>query len=242
MLLSFWVYGLTGRPSSGLPSFVSIDMLCGRGESTGFVSITMENSDKQRGGRPRAFDPDRALDAAMHLFWEHGYEATSLAMLREAMGLTPPQIYNAFTDKETLFRKALMRYHETEIGFALEALSAPVSTGEAMRRLLLGAAEAYSRPGKPGGCLFVSGALAASPQAQAIADELRTYRKESEAAIAARLAKGKAEGDLPQNLSVEDFARYIAGVMNGMSIQARDGASAEELRVLAQTALAALPA
>ena len=177
----------------------------------------------------------------MHLFWEHGYEATSLAMLREAMGLTPPQIYNAFADKETLFRKALMRYHETEIGFALEALSAPVSTGEAIQRLLLGAAEAYSRPGKPGGCLFVSGALATSPQAQAIADELKTYRKASEAAIAERLAKGRALGDLPEALSVEGFAKYLAGVMNGMSIQARDGASAEELRALAQTALAALP-
>ncbi|WP_246135854.1 TetR/AcrR family transcriptional regulator [Mesorhizobium intechi] len=177
----------------------------------------------------------------MHLFWQHGYEATSLAMLREAMGLTPPQIYNAFTDKETLFRKALARYHETEIGFALDALSAPVPTHDAIRRLLLGAAEAYSRPGKPGGCLFVSGALAASPQAQAIADELKGYREASEAAIAQRLAKGQAVGDLPEGFSVESFAKYIAGVMNGMSIQARDGASAEELRIMARTALAALP-
>lgn len=228
--------------SSGLLYFVSNVTLHEKDESIGFVSITMENLEKQRGGRPRAFDPDRALDAAMHLFWEHGYEATSLAMLREAMGLTPPQIYNAFTDKETLFRKALTRYHETEIGFALDALSAPVPTGEAIRRLLFGAAEAYSRPGKPGGCLFVSGALAASPQAQAIADELRTYRKASEAAIAERLAKGRVMGDLPEGFSVEGFAKYLAGVMNGMSIQARDGASSEELRALAQTALAALPA
>jgi AcrR family transcriptional regulator len=202
----------------------------------------MDKLEKSRGGRPRAFDPDRALDAAMHLFWEHGYEATSLAMLREAMGLTPPQIYNAFTDKETLFRKALTRYHETEIGFALEALSAPVSTGEAVRRLLLGAAEAYSRPGKPGGCLFVSGALASSPQAQAIADELKTYRKASEAAIAERLAKGRAMGDLPDGISVEGLAKYLTGIMNGMSIQARDGTSLEELRALAETALAVLPA
>ncbi|WP_245437625.1 TetR/AcrR family transcriptional regulator [Mesorhizobium sp. WSM4311] len=224
-----------------MPCFVSIVTLCTTSKSTGFVSITMDNLEKARGGRPRAFDPDRALDAAMHLFWEHGYEATSLAMLREAMGLTPPQIYNAFTDKETLFRRALTRYHETEIGFALDALSAPVSTREAIRLLLLGAAEAYSRPGKPGGCLFVSGALAASPQAQAIADELKSYRKASEAAIAERLAKGRAVGDLPEGFSVESFAKYIAGVMNGMSIQARDGASVEELRIMAQTALAALP-
>lgn len=199
----------------------------------------MENSEKPRGGRPRAFDPEAALDAAMHLFWEHGYEATSLAMLREAMGLTPPQIYNAFTDKETLFRRALARYHDREIGFALDALSAPVPAGEAIRLLLTGAAEAYTRPDKPGGCLFISGALAASPQAQGIADELKTYRKATEAAIAARLAKGRDAGELPAGLSVERFAKYLTGVMHGMSIQARDGASTEDLRALAGTALAA---
>ncbi|MDX8523438.1 TetR/AcrR family transcriptional regulator [Mesorhizobium sp. MSK_1335] len=175
----------------------------------------------------------------MHLFWEHGYEATSLAMLREAMGLTPPQIYNAFTDKETLFRRALVHYHETEVGFALDALSAPVPTEEAIRLLLMGAAQAYTRPGKPGGCLFISGALAASPQAQGIADELKAYRRASEAAIAARLGKGREAGELPAGLSVERLAKYLAGVMQGMSIQARDGASTEDLRALAETALAA---
>ncbi|MET3593770.1 MULTISPECIES: TetR/AcrR family transcriptional regulator [Mesorhizobium] len=205
----------------------------------GFVSITMENFEKSRGGRPRAFDPEVALDAAMHLFWEHGYEATSLAMLREAMGLTPPQIYNAFTDKETLFRRALARYHEREIGFALDALGAPVQVKEAIRLLLMGAAEAYTRPGKPGGCLFISGALAASPQAQGIADELKTYRKATEAAIAARLVKGQEAGELPADLSVERLAKYLTGVMHGMSIQARDGASAQDLRALAEIALAA---
>jgi AcrR family transcriptional regulator len=199
----------------------------------------MENIEKSRGGRPRAFDPDKALDAAMRLFWEHGYEATSLAMLREAMGLTPPQIYNAFTDKETLFRLALARYHETQVAFASEALAAPVSTREAIRLLLLGAAETYAAPGKPGGCLFVSGALAASPQAQAIADELKAKRRESEMAIAARLAGGQAAGDLPADFSVAASAKYLMSVMNGMSIQARDGASVEELRALAETALAA---
>ena len=199
----------------------------------------MKNLEKPRGGRPRAFDPEAALDAAMHLFWEHGYEATSLAMLREAMGLTPPQIYNAFTDKETLFRRALERYHDREIGFALDALSAPVPADEAIRLLLMGAAEAYTRPDKPGGCLFVSGALAASPQAQGIAEELKTYRKATEAAIAARLAKGREAGELPSGVSVERFAKYLSGVMHGMSIHARDGASAEDLRALAETALAA---
>ncbi|MBZ9986257.1 TetR/AcrR family transcriptional regulator [Mesorhizobium sp. BH1-1-5] len=201
----------------------------------------MEDLEKSRGGRPRAFDPEAALDAAMLLFWEHGYEATSLAMLREAMGLTPPQIYNAFTDKETLFRRALARYHDREISFALDALGAPVRTREAIRLLLLGAAQAYTRPGKPGGCLFISGALATSPQAQGVADALKAYRKATEAGIAARLAKGFAAGELPAGVTVEGFAKYLAGVMNGMSIQARDGASTEELEALAETALAVWP-
>ncbi|RAZ90692.1 TetR/AcrR family transcriptional regulator [Mesorhizobium hawassense] len=199
----------------------------------------MEDLEKSRGGRPRAFDPEAALDAAMLLFWEHGYEATSLAMLREAMGLTPPQIYNAFTDKETLFRRALARYHEREIGFALDALGAPVTAEEAIRLLLMGAAQAYTRPNKPGGCLFISGALATSPQAQGVADELKAYRKAAEAAIAARLAKARQAGELPAGLPVERLAKYLTGVMNGMSIQARDGAPADDLRAMAETALAA---
>lgn len=197
--------------------------------------------DRTRGGRPRAFDPEPALDAAMLLFWEHGYEATSLAMLRDAMGLTPPQIYNAFTDKETLFRQALDRYHKTQVGFAIAALSAAIPTAEAIRQLLLGAATTYTAPGKPAGCLFVSGALATSPQAQAIGDLLKSWRHQTEAAIAARLAQGQAAGDLPANLKIDQLAKYIASVMNGMSIQARDGASETELIALAETALAALP-
>ena len=122
----------------------------------------------------------------------------------------------------------------------MDALAAPVSTREAIRQLMTGAAEAYTAPGKPGGCLFVSAAIAASPQAQGIAEELKTYRKATEAAIAARLAEGQAAGDFPADLSVQHWAKYLTGVMHGMSIQARDGASVEELRALAQTALAAL--
>ncbi|MEO5807074.1 TetR/AcrR family transcriptional regulator [Devosia sp.] len=196
---------------------------------------------EKRAGRPRAFNADTVLEAAMLLFWEHGYEATSLAMLRDAMGLTPPQIYNAFTDKETLFRKALERYHQTEVSFALAALNAEVSTREAIALLLTGAATSYTRPDKPGGCLFISGALAASPQAQQVADTLKGYRQRSETAIAARLAKGQADGDLSMQISVPTLARYIRSVMHGMSVQAREGATSLELGQLAELALLAMP-
>jgi len=81
--------------------------------------------------------------------------------------------------------------------------------------------------------------LATSPQAQGIADELKTYRKASEAAIAARLAKGREAGELPVGLPVERLAKYLTAIMHGMSIQARDGASTDDLRAMAETALAA---
>ena len=174
----------------------------------------------------------------MQTFWLHGYEATSVAMLRLATGLTQPQIYNAFTDKETLFRRALDRYLEREAMFAIQALSADIPTSEAIRDLLFGAARAYAAPGKPGGCLFVTGALASSPQAQAVADELKARRKASEAAIADRLARGQAEGDLPAHIDVLRLAKYLTSVIHGMSIQARDGASIAELEELASMALA----
>jgi len=150
--------------------------------------------DKIRGGRPRSFDPEPALDAAMLLFWEHGYEATSLAMLRDAMGLTPPQIYNAFTDKETLFRQALDRYHKTQVGFAIAALSAAIPTAAAIRQLLLGAAKTYTAAGKPTGCLFVSGALAS----YRLAAEAPVTRNLPEIALPGVLAKY----DLPAIVTV----------------------------------------
>ncbi len=196
---------------------------------------------KTAGGRPRAFDPDQALDAAMRLFWAHGYEATSLTMLREAMGLTPPQIYNAFTDKETLFRRALARYIETEVTFAPAALNAPITTKAAIRQLLMEAAAFYAAEDKPGGCLFISGALAASPQAQGIADELKAVRLATEAAIAARLTEGQTKGELSAGVAPGALAKYIMSVMHGMSIQARDGATVAELQNLAETTLGAWP-
>jgi AcrR family transcriptional regulator len=190
--------------------------------------VISTNSPERRGGRRRAFDPEAALNAAMRLFWTHGYEATSLAMLRDAMGLTPPQIYNAFTDKETLFRRALDRYLHLEAGFAIEALSAPLSTLDAIRSLLAGAARAYAEPDKPGGCLFVTGALAASPQAQA--------------AITDRLRRGQAEHDIPPCVDVNGLAKFITGTIHGMSIQARDGATTSELLSVADMAGEALAA
>ena len=109
-------------------------------------------------GRPRAFDMDQALDQALHVFWEKGYEGTSIADLTEAMGINPPSLYAAFGNKETLFKKALDRYEAWRDEILEEAFAAPTAR-EAVTRLLLGTAERLSDKCKPRGCLMVQGAL-----------------------------------------------------------------------------------
>jgi len=190
-------------------------------------------------GRPRAFDRDVALDAALRVFWENGYQAASLALLGQAMGLTPPQIYSAYTDKETLFRHAVERYFERENGFIDKALAAPGTAQEAIRRLLVGAAKSYTRPGYPRGCLIVTGAIVATPDLKGIVETLREFRKTAEQRIARRLSRDK--GRLPKGSDAEELARFFSGVLFGMSIQARDGKSEEELTSYAEMALRAWP-
>jgi AcrR family transcriptional regulator len=114
-------------------------------------------------GRPRAFDVDKALDSALELFWTHGYEGTSLAMLTEAMGINVPSLYAAFGNKETLFRKALERYLATPASYMAGALREPTARAVA-EKVLSGSIELVTHPNNPGGCLLVQGAMAASPQ------------------------------------------------------------------------------
>ena len=75
------------------------------------------NETKAIRGRPRAFDMDKALDAALDLFWRKGYEGTSIADLTKAMGINPPSLYAAFGGKETLFHQALDRYEAAHAVF-----------------------------------------------------------------------------------------------------------------------------
>ena len=191
-------------------------------------------------GRPRTFDPDAALDAALGAFRTHGYEAATVALLREATGLTSPQLYNAFGDKEALFRAAVARYGEGAAAWAMGALAAPTAR-EAVGRFLKAAAGAYAEPGSPAGCLFVTGALAVSPGAEAVAELLRERRRATAEALSERVARGVAEGDVPAGADPVALGRFYAGVVHGMSVQALDGATADQLRRVGETAMRAWP-
>lgn len=186
-------------------------------------------------GRPREFDREDALERAMELFWRQGYEGTSLTDLTEALGINRPSLYAAFGSKKGLFLEVLDRY-EARIGYREAALAAPNARGYA-QALLQGAADLHGDAKNPPGCLSVQGALACSPQSEAIRQEMIRRRKLAEACIRERLKRFKARGDLPADASPADLARYLSIVLHGIAVQAAGGASREELRSVAALAL-----
>jgi AcrR family transcriptional regulator len=195
---------------------------------------------RQTRGRPRAFDTEKALDRALHLFWKKGYEGTSLSDLTRAMGINRPSLYAAFGNKEALFRKVLDRYTNGPASYVRKALREPRARSVA-ERLLKGAADLLTGLRHPRGCLMVQGALSCGEEAEPIRKELATSRAAGEAEIRRRLKRAKAEGDLPAHAEPADLARYLATVIHGMSVRAAGGASRAELHRVVRTALRAWP-
>jgi AcrR family transcriptional regulator len=186
-------------------------------------------------GRPRSFDTDQALDRALRVFWQKGYEGASLSDLTRAMGINRPSLYAAFGNKEALFRKALDRYAEGRASYIQEALREPTARSVA-ERLLHGAANLLTNPATPRGCLMVQGALSCGKAADPIRHELALRRAGGEAAIRQRFERAIRDGDLPADTDSADLARFVATVIHGMSVQAAGGASRKELlRVVAMT-------
>jgi AcrR family transcriptional regulator len=191
-------------------------------------------------GRPRQFDTQKALDAALLLFWRHGYEGTSLAALTKAIGINMPSLYAAFGNKEMLFRKALDRYLQKPASYLPKALQEPTAR-HAVEKLFRGAIDMVMHPRHPDGCLLVQGALAAGPAAAAIRKELSLRRAAAEAAVRRRWERAIAEGDLPASVDAAQLARYILTVLWGLSVQAAGGATRAQLKQVVDLALRCWP-
>ncbi len=193
----------------------------------------------RQAGRPRTLDRDAALDAAMRLFWERGYEGTSVADLAQAMHMTPPSIYEAFGDKEALFRKALARY---QAGRAEEW--GPVLAGAPAERavveLIARSVEKATRPGDPTGCLVSGTPGACSPKNAAALLAATEARERFVAEVEDRLAQGVRAAEVDAKADMAAIARFVAAVLQGISTQARDGVPRETLDAVASLGIAAV--
>jgi AcrR family transcriptional regulator len=191
-------------------------------------------------GRPREFCPDKALAAALQIFWRRGYEGASLTELTSAMGITRPSLYACFGNKEALFRKALDLYERDKLYYVGSALEAPTGKGVA-ERLLRGGLAIHCSDSEPQGCLSVISSIACGAEAESIRSEVIARRASSDAALVARFARAQAEGDLSDSIEPEALACYLTTVMHGMAVRAAAGTPRSALERLIETTLAVWP-
>lgn len=196
----------------------------------------------RRGGRPLSFDRAAALRRAMLLFWRHGYEGTSVADLTSAMGITPPSLYAAFGDKKRLFLEAVDLYTGGGTATAAGLIAAAPTSRAAALDLLRAAAVVLTGEETPPGCLLTSATASCSAGAADVQEALASIRRAIEAALRARVAADVAAGALPPGTDAAALAKLCVTVIQGMSTQARDGASREDLLPLVELAMRAWPA
>ncbi|MGP3989632.1 TetR/AcrR family transcriptional regulator [Streptomyces sp. 3N207] len=194
--------------------------------------------------RPRLFDEERALDAAMRAFWEKGYEATSTQDLCEATGLGRSSIYNTFSSKHDLFRRALVRYIDTMTALQLEILEdaerPPLERiGALFERVV--EQEFTERPeGRSIGCLSVNATVelaARDPEVDRVL--ARDLRKRLDA-LRAVVETGQRAGEIASDRDPEALARFVNAVIGGMRVSAQGGADRPSLEGIAATAVDAL--
>lgn len=196
---------------------------------------------RKRSGRPRAFDRDQALDLALELLWRHGFEGTSTAQLTAAMGISPPSLYAAFGSKDALYREALALYGKRYGGFLTEPMSAAGSARDAVEQMLHRAARQFADPRHPAGCMVAAGELQTSAAQHALAQEVAALRLGAQQLIHDRLKRAVREGELPSDTDIATLSAFLAMTIQGMAVQARDGARPALLKRLADLAFKAWP-
>lgn len=193
-----------------------------------------------RMGRPRGFDVDEALAAAMRVFWSKGYEGASMADLTDATRVSRPSLYSAFGNKEALFKKALERYVREKLDFIDHALEAPTARGVA-KGLLHGMLALQASEDDPKGCLGVINSVACGADAEVIRADVLARGLAIKSAMIARFERARDEGDLPSGIDPVAITTFLIALLQGIALQAGAGAPYEELRSLVEGSLALWP-
>ena len=191
-------------------------------------------------GRPRSFDREAALDRAMEVFWQKGFEGTSLSDLTKAMGINPPSLYSAFGDKEHLFLETVERYQAKHGPATCPFTDQPTARG-AVEQLLAWTVKELCGTSQPRGCMMVMTSTTTTASSKHLQAALAECRAASRERLKARIDQGAREGELPASTDTGALADFYATVLTGMSLQAREGASRKSLLATVEAAMRAWP-
>ena len=190
--------------------------------------------------RPREFDVDETLQRAMTLFWEKGYEATSVQDLVERTGVNRSSLYTVYGDKQGVFLAALDRYRDRVVTRRLCDLERPDSALAEVRAYFEGLAEPGPGERLRHGCLMTNAAVEQAPRDAASGRRIRAHLERLEAAFAGALGRARARREVRQDTNVDDLARYLTGSAQGLGVMARAGSSMASLSGVVRGILATL--
>jgi len=190
-------------------------------------------------GRPRSFDRTEALDRAMEVFWQQGFEGSSMTDLTTAMGINSPSLYGAFGSKEALYLEAVRRFGETAAAGTFRALVEAPTLREGLAGMLHAAIDCSTQAGRPRGCMIALGATHCAPGNERIRLELKEMRRTLQNTLRLKFETAIGDGLLPPDFDAGALATYFATLVHGIAIQARDGVTREELTAVVAPALAA---
>lgn len=200
------------------------------------------SQDAQRGkGRPRNFDREQALIRALDVFWKRGYEPSSIAELCKAMEINPPSLYASFGNKATLFLEAVNYYEKTYWEAPSKALMAEPNLFLGIDRFFKESARILLSPDTPCGCMVVLAAINISDEAKDVIGAIQELRRLTKEMFEERLQRAIHDAQIPAETNIVALAGALNTMLEGLSIQARDGLSQVELTNIASHAVRILP-
>lgn len=187
-------------------------------------------------GRPRSFDREAALEKALGVFWVRGFAPTTIAELCAAMGINPPSLYAAFGNKAQLFMEAVSHYERVYWDATWDRMRDDPDVHAAIGDFFKAAVNILTTPDAPCGCVVALAAINVPAEAKDISDALRSLREEGRGLFVERLRQGVTDGQLPPDTNADAIGTTLNTLLQGMSIEASDGASPARLDQVAAVA------